>query len=89
MRGTEIAYYLSAVFFALAGMLSAITVLPERESAIGRGMAGTVAAALACLVLAIGLQRLPSEHWVHRSRPLRLGMAALAGLLTVLTVLAL
>ena len=89
MRGTEIAYYLSAVFFALAGMLSAITVLPERESAIGWGMAGTVAAALACLVSAIRLQRLPTDHWAHRSRPLRLGMAVSAGLLTVLTVLAL
>ena len=87
MRVTGIAYYTSAVLLALAGMLSLITVMPEREGAHGWTMTGVVVAAFACLVLAIGLRRLPAEHWAHRSRPLRLGLAALAGLLTVVAVL--
>lgn len=85
MRVIGIAYYTSAVLFELAGMLSLISVMPEREGAHGWTMIGVVAAAFACLVLAIWLRRLPDEHWVHQSRPLRLGMAAAAALLTMLT----
>ncbi|MBA4018201.1 MAG: hypothetical protein C0483_13595 [Pirellula sp.] len=88
MQVTGIAYYMSAVLLAAAGMLSLITVVPGRESTIGWAMAGAVAAAVVCFASAIGLQRLPADHWAHRSRPLRLGMAGAAGLLTVLTLLA-
>ncbi len=89
MQVTGIAYYMSAVLLLLAGMLSLISVVPGLESTISWAMAVAAAAAVACLGLAIGLGRLPPDHWVHQSRPLRLGMAASAGLLTVVAILVL
>jgi hypothetical protein len=88
MRVVWLAWYICGVCLLLALLASAITYHPDIQH-LGVVLPATFGGVgLLAGGAAVALRRLPAEHRVHRSKPLRAGLVAVAVTVTLLLVLA-
>ena len=78
MSARFLAWYLSGLLGVICFLLSLITVVPNAE--IGRTVAQGISGVGAMLLAIVGQScgRLPTQHWVNRSRILRNVLLVLA-----------
>ncbi|MAT72749.1 MAG: hypothetical protein CMJ58_24990 [Planctomycetaceae bacterium] len=84
---TWLLWYMSGMFVLLAIMASAITYHPDAQ---WEGHILSLAFAICSLVgcaLAVTCGRLPPSHWVHKSQPVKVGIASVVVLVSVLAIL--
>ena len=87
MRVVWLAWYICGVCLLLALLASAITYHPDLQRLGVMLPAAFGGAAIVAAGAAIGLGRLAPMHWVHQSRPLWVGLVAIAVSVTLLLVL--
>lgn len=84
---TWFAWYICGVSTLLALAASLITIVPPGEW-VGLLLCGSfLGFAVMAGITAFFLGRRPPSHWANQSRPINIGMAAVAILLTVLMIL--
>ena len=84
---TGLAWYLSGVFVLMAVMVSFITYHPD---VVWMGVVlplAFVALSFIWCVVAVFIGRLPARHWVHESKPVRVGLSMFTVAATVLLVM--
>jgi hypothetical protein len=82
-----LAWYSAAVLAVLAVLASAITWAPGPGRLAQVLPVAFLAGAVLAAGAAVGLGRLPPAHWLRRSRPVRVAVAAVAITATALLVL--
>src|SRR5690242_11349265 len=87
MRVVWLAWYICGVCLLAALLASAITYHPDSQRLGVVLPAAFGGVALLAGGAAVGLGRLPTTHRVHRSKPLRAGLVAVAVTVTLLLVL--